>query len=157
MMFENFLIQYEENEKYIIWLATFHAVKNIKQITYDGISDVYQRQKLFGSYMNEKFDDNSLVLATISDMGYTGTIFQQEPDTIKSCSDCPLVRSLNFGQSQSYFIPTSKYSKELKEANLEFNSIIFGVPHIGNWINQVDGIFVLSDMTRSTMYDQPIN
>jgi len=157
MMFENFLIQYEEKEKYIIWLANFHAVKNIKQITYDGLSNNYKLQKLFGSYINQKFKNNSLALVTISDNGYKGTVQQEVADTIKSCLDCPIARSLNFDKNQSYFIPTSKYSKELREASLEFNSIIFGAPKIGNWINQVDGIFILSEMTRATLYDKPIH
>lgn len=155
MMFQNFKAQYNPNEKYIVWLASFHGIKNIQEIKPKDSADTYKRQYLLGNYIQRDFNEESLVFTIVSNFGERAFAQSQNVHKIESCMDCPLVNSLP-SQEESYFIPISGLSKGLIDSNLRFNSTIFGSNHKGNWLNQVDGLFVLDKMNRSTYYDEPI-
>lgn len=156
MMFENFKLHYDSSKKYIIWLANFHGIKNIKKINYNDSSNVYQKQYLFGNFINDKFENNSVYLSIVAKDGFRGSPMQKESDTIKKCTNCPFITSVG-DNNGSYFIPFDMFSDEVKKSSLEFNSVIFGVEHKGQWIDQIDGLFVIDSMTKSTMNNKPIH
>lgn len=155
MMFENFLVQYDPSEKYIIWTATFHGVKNIHEIFYNDSSDVYQRQKLFGSYLNEAFPENSYVLAFNSGNGEVGTALSNNRFKIDPCDNCYIENILDPYKSDVFLSFKELAGNYYLDSKL-INSTLFGVPHEGKWFKQIDGLIYINKMQPAHFYNKSI-